>query len=82
MSLLYFYYFLSKMTYQSKQTSWDSSSEKTITENYFSFFKVIFPFFFGIMHWASYFRGNHLLCGFFSIWKKQGDSGNNTAMGN
>ena len=34
------------------------------------------------MHRASYFREIHLLCGFFSIWKKKGDSGNNTAMGN
>ena len=34
------------------------------------------------MHWASYFREIHLLCGFFSIRKKQGDSGNNAAMGN
>ena len=55
---------------------------KKKTINYCPLFEVIFLFLFCIMHWASYFREIHLLCGFFSIRKKQGDSGNNAAMGN
>ena len=71
------------MTYQSKQASWDSPSEKNNNSKLFFLFQSYLSFFFfGIMHWASYFRRIHLLCGFFSIRKKQGDSGNNTAMGN
>ena len=72
------------MTYQSKQASWHSPSEKKNNNNkLLSLFQSRISFFFlGIMHWASYFREIHLLCGFFSIRKKQGDSGNNAAMGN